>query len=114
MALYMPTIETAGKLATQREERCSKLPASLSQVARPDQNKGRICGPQTAGELGGVRLPEFRSLPGQEGMVFCQMPGQGYVTGRKHQLWAFREWEPCALVLWPWRRGKVGAENLNS
>ena len=50
--LSRPTTEAAGELATQTEERCSGLPASLSPVAGPDQNKGRKCGPQTAGELG--------------------------------------------------------------
>lgn len=52
VAFHVPTTEAAGELATQSEERCSGLPASLSPVAGPDQNKGRKCGPQTAGELG--------------------------------------------------------------
>lgn len=104
VAFHMQTLETAGKLAIQSEERCSGLPASLSPVARPDQNEGWECGPQTAGELSWARLPRFWSLPGQGKMIFCQTPGQGCVIGRKHQLRAFTEWERGALVHWPQRK----------
>lgn len=75
VAFCMQTMRAAGKLAIQSEERCSRLLAFLSSVARPDQNKVRECGPQTAGELGWAKVPEFWSLPGQGVMVFCQMPG---------------------------------------
>lgn len=78
VAFHMQTITGTGKLAIQSEGRCSRLSASLNPVAGPDQNKGRECGPQTAGELGWAKVPEFWSLPGHGRMVFCQMPGQGY------------------------------------
>lgn len=71
LAFYMQTMKAAGKLAIQSKKSCSGLPASLSPVARPDWNKGRKHRPQTAGEFGWVRLPEFWSLPGQGRMVFC-------------------------------------------
>lgn len=45
VAFHMQTITAAGKLAIPSEGRCSRLSAFLSTVARPDQNKGRECGP---------------------------------------------------------------------
>lgn len=82
-------MRAGGELALQSEERCSGLPTSLSPAAGPDKNKGKECGPEAAGELAWVRLPECWSL-GQGRMDSCQMPGQ-----------ACHEKEASALSFYP-------------
>lgn len=100
---------------TASEERCPGLSAALHPVAGPNQNKDREGGPQTAGELSRARLPEFRSLPGHGRRVFCQMPGQGCVMGRKHQRLRFYRMRTMCTGAQTMENGsKVRTENSSS
>lgn len=114
VAFRMQTMKTSGKLTIESEERSSRLSASLSPVARPNQNKVRECGPQIAGELGWTKVPEFWSLPGQGGMVFCQMPGQGCHEKETSALSFYRMGAVGIGVLAMKNSRKIKAENSSS